>query len=440
MKESNVQPPSGTRDFFAKEVKNREWVFNVIKQVFESFGFVPIETPALERIETLIGKYGEESEKLIFKILKRGEQATNREADLALRYDFTIPLVRFFAKYKNQLLRPFRRYQIGPVWRADRPGKGRFREFYQCDVDVVGSPSLLADAEVILALAKTLSCLDLSDYVVRLNSRKVLAGFLEAYNVPEDFRQNTLIILDKLDKVGVAGVIQELRNRGLSEAIIIQINADLSKKDVTKLRDRANASRIGKKGIQEVDEVISLVAPLMTDGKIEFSPFLVRGLDYYTGPIFEIYLKGAAGAVASGGRYDDLIGKFIGGQVPACGGSLGIDRILSTLTIKNQNRKTDDLRPQVFVTVWDYTTRAEALRIATELRDEGIVTEIFLEEGKIGNQVRLASGRGALYCLFYGPDEREKKEVTLKNLSTGEQMSIKREKIVEILKKLVGKK
>lgn len=438
MNNPNTQPPSGTRDFLPKDMKNREWAFDAIKKVFESFGFLPIDTPAFERIKTLMGKYGKESEKLIFKILKRGEQATTGEADLALRYDLTVPLVRFFAKYQNKLPRPFRRYQISPVWRADRPGKGRFREFYQCDIDIIGSPSLLADAEVILALIKSLSSLNLSGYVVRLNSRKVLAGLLDAYGVLEDLKQDMLTILDKLDKINIAGVIQKLKDCGLPKAIISQIREDLSGKAV-ELRNRIQISPTGKKGLEEVDEVISLVAPLLTDGKIEFSPFLVRGLDYYTGPIFEIYLKGAPGAIASGGRYDDLVGDFMGKKVPACGGSLGIDRILSTLMVGNQNKK-DTLRPQVFVTVWDRISRAEALRIATELRNEGIVVDIYLGEGKIGNQVRSASERNALYCLFYGPDEQSRKEVTLKNLSTGEQTSIKREKIAETLKNLVQKK
>ena len=437
MKEFNTQPPSGTRDFLPEDVRSRERLFSAIKQVFESFGFLPIDTPAFERIETLMGKYGEEGDKLVFKILKRGKQAATGEANLALRYDLTVPLARFFAQYQNQLPRPFRRYQIGPVWRADRPGKGRFREFYQCDVDIVGSPSLLADAEVILALTKSFSCLNLSGYIVRLNSRKILTGLLEAYGVPEGLRQDTLTILDKLNKVGVVGVVQELKDRGLPEAITSQISDDLLKKGV-ELRNRIKASRTGQKGLEEVDEVMLLVAPLLTDGEIEFSPFLARGLDYYTGPIFEIYLKGMTGAVASGGRYDDLIGMFVGKQIPACGGSLGIDRILSTLDVSRG--EGDTLKPQVFVTVWDRDSRAEALRIATELRSEKIVVEISLGEGKIGNQVRFASERGALYCLFYGPDEQVRKKVTLKNLSTGEQISVRREQVAETLKTLAQRR
>ena len=407
----------------------------MIRQVFEGFGFLPIDTPAFERIENLLGKYGEEGDKLIFKILKRGEQAVSGETDLALRYDLTVPLARFFARYQNQLPRPFRRYQISPVWRADRPGKGRFREFYQCDVDVVGTSSLLADAEVILALAMSLSRLGLSGYVVKINSRKVLAGLFETYGISEDLRRDTLTAIDKLDKVGIAGVVKELKERGLPEATLGKIREDLSR-DSAELRNAMKDSRIGREGLEEVDEVTAMVAPLLTDGEVEFSPFLARGLDYYTGPIFEIYLKGAVGAIASGGRYDNLIGMFAGKQIPACGGSLGIDRILSSLRVNGQSGE-DALAPQVFVTVWDRASRSEALRIATELRDEGIVVETFLGEGKIGKQVRLASERNARYCLFYGPDERQKKEATLKDLSTGKQTSVKREQIAKTLKTLL---
>ena len=438
MKKLNTQPSSGTRDFLPKDVKSRENVFRAIKQVFEESGFLPADTPAFERIENLLGKYGEEGNKLIFKILKRGDQAAAGEADFALRYDLTVPLARFFARYQGQLPRPFRRYQIGPVWRADRPGKGRFREFYQCDIDVVGTSSLLADAEVILALVRSLSRLGLSGYVVKINSRKVLAGLLENYGISEDLRRDTLTAVDKLDKVGIAGVVRELKERGLPEAALGKIREDISR-DGAELRNAMKDSRIGREGLEEVDEVTAMVAPLLTEGKIEFSPFLARGLDYYTGPIFEIYLKGAAGAIASGGRYDNLIGMFAGKQIPACGGSLGIDRILSCLELKDKNKK-DALAPQVFVTVWDCASRPEVLRIATELRDEGIVAEIFLGEGKIGKQVRLASERNALYCLFYGPDEQEKKEVTLKDLSTGEQKSVERKQIAKTLKILLKKR
>jgi len=439
MKKFNTQPPSGTRDFLPADVKGREWVFGVIKEVFESFGFLPMDTPAFERIETLMGKYGEEAQKLIFKILKRGDQAASGEADLALRYDLTVPLARFFAQYQNQLPRPFRRYQIGSVWRADRPGKGRFREFYQCDVDIIGSPSLLADAEVILAITRSLSCLDLSGYVVRLNSRKVLTGLLEIYGIPSELRQATLTAFDKLDKVGVEGVIRELKNFKLPETIIGEVKADLSKRG-TELKSRISTSLSGSEGLKEMDELVSLVTPLLSKGEIEFSPFLVRGLDYYTGPIFEIYLKGATGAIASGGRYDNLIEMFTGKRIPACGGSLGVDRLLSEIKQIGDRMRENPTAPQVFLTVWDRASRIETLRMASELRNEGISTEVSLIEGKIGDQVRYASKRGVRYCLFYGSDEQTRKEVTIKNLSTGEQKSVKREQIAQTLKSFIQRR
>lgn len=438
MKEFSTQPPSGTRDFLPEDTKSRERALSIIKGVFERFSFLPMDTPALERIETLTNKYGEEGEKLIFKILKRGEQAVSGEADLALRYDLTVPLARYYARYRNQLPRPFRRYQIAPVWRADRPGKGRFREFYQCDVDVVGSSSLLSDAEVILALVESLSSLNLTGYIVYLNSRKVLAGILEAYDVPDELRGATLTALDKLDRIGVNGVSRELEVAGISETIIDQVKSDLFEKS-EELKGRISASLIGREGLEEVDEVMSLVTPLLKNGKIEFSPFLARGLDYYTGPIFEIYLRDAAVAIASGGRYDSLIGMFVGEQIPACGGSLGIDRILSTVEqVSKQDEQRE--RSRVFITVWDHTFRAETLRIADELRNEGISTEISLDEGKIGDQVRSALKRGALYCLFYGPDEAAKSEITLKDLSVGKQMSVKRDRIAQTLKSLTQRR
>jgi len=439
MKKFNTKPPSGTRDFLPADVKSREWIFGVIRGVFEGFGFLPMDTPAFERIEILTGKYGKEAQKLIFKILKRGDQAASGEADMALRYDLTVPLARFFSQYQNQLPRPFRRYQIGPVWRADRPGKGRFREFYQCDVDIIGSASLLADAEVIIALAKTLSCLGLSDYVVRLNSRKVLAGLIEAYGIPNKLKQMTLTAFDKLDKVGIKGVIQELRNLGLPETIIGEVSADLSKKTM-ELKSRISVSDLGREGIKEVEEVLSLVAPLLDRGEIEFFPFLARGLDYYTGPIFEIYLKGATSAIASGGRYDNLIKIFAGKQIPACGGSLGVDRLLSEIKEIGGQTKENATAPQVFLTVWDRASQIETLRIADELRNEGISTEVSLTEGKISDQVRYASKRGVRYCLFYGPNEHARKEVTLKNLSTGEQKSVKREQFAQTLKSFIQRR
>lgn len=436
MKEFNTKPPSGTKDSFPDEVKFRERILNMIRKVFENFGFSPIETPAIERIETLMGKYGEEGEKLIFKILKRGKQAASGEVDLALRYDLTIPLMRFYAAYQNKLPRIFRRYQIGPVWRADRPGKGRFREFYQCDVDIIGSYSPLADTEIILTIAEALSQLNISEYTIRLNSIKILTGLLEIYNIPKTLKQNTLIALDKIDKININGVEKELKSLGLSKKTINQLVSDLSK-PASQLRKRIETSAIGREGLAEIDSVFMLTAPILKRGTIKFSPFLVRGLEYYTGPIYEIYVKETGSAIASGGRYDNLIGMFTKKQVPACGCSLGIDRILSFLS----NTKEKNLsRIQVFITVWNETFRNEALQLASELRNNDITTEIYLGEGKIGGQLRFASDRNAMYCVIYGPDEKIKKEVILKNLATGEQKNVRREEFASTLTTLIKKR
>lgn len=432
MREINTNPPAGTRDFLPATVKFREKIFATIKRVFESFGFLPLETPAFERIDVLTGKYGEEGEKLIYKILKRGEQAATGEADLALRYDLTIPMSRTIARYKGELPSIFKRYQMQPVWRAERPGRGRFREFYQCDVDTSGTTSLLADAEILLALSEAIGAVGLRKFVIRLNSRKVLKGLLNAYKVPEALERSILTALDKLDKVGSEGVVKELRERGLSGEAVNRIVADMNESGDVSIRKRLKDSRVGQEGLSEVDGVIRLTAPLLKEGKIEFSPFLARGLDYYTGPIFEIFADGLAGSIASGGRYDDLIGMFAGKSIPACGGSLGIERIAMILEEQNPNK---EVAPpvQVMVVVWDETFAEDALQFSEEARRAGISAEVYLGGGNIGRQISSASKRGIPYCIVYGPDEKKRKEVILKDLRTGEQKSILRSDVARSL-------
>ena len=435
MKGNNTKPPSGTRDFLPQDVKSRDRVFSTIKEVFENYGFLPMDTPSFERIETLNEKYGEDGDKLMFKILRRGEQALSGETDLALRYDLTIPFVRFVAEYQDKLPKIFRRYQIGPVWRADRPGKARFREFYQCDIDVVDSASPLADAEVILALTEALSRLNLKEFTVQLNSRKVLGGLLEIYDVPTALRKGVLVTIDKLDKIGVKGVKNELLERSVPEKIVEQIVKGIES-PVSDIIKRVEKSETGRIGLSEMWNVLNLVDPLLKIGKIEFSPFLVRGLDYYTGPIFEIFVPGAQSAIAGGGRYDNLIGSFTGKQIPACGGSLGVERILALLS----NEEPLTISTQVFVTVWDKSFEGDALEIASELRSKDISTEVYVGGSKkLSNQLRLASERSALYCIIYGPDEKGKKEVGIKNLATSEQTRLPKDQLLSTLLGLLGK-
>lgn len=413
MEKVDVSPPSGTRDYLPDAVEFREDVLGTIKDVFRRHGFRPLETPAFERIEVLTGKYGDEGEKLIFKILKRGEKAKEGDADLALRYDFTVPLARVTAKYQQQLGKLFRRYQIGPVWRADRPAKGRFREFYQCDFDIVGARSLTADAEVLLVLTEALAALDLRDFTVRLNSRNVLRGLMEVYGVTEEQQGAVLIALDKLDKIGIEGVVRELRERGFPDSVTSLVT---EQRDA--LADRLNTSDVGRAGLREVNELIAMTGDQLSAGRIVFDPFLARGLSYYTGPIFEVAVESLGSSIASGGRYDNLIGMFAGKPIPSCGGSLGVERILMLLEDRQRVRK---LVPRVLVTVWDSSSVAESLRIATRLRRRGISTEVYAESGSIGSQLGYASKQGARFAVLCGPDERAQSKIVIKDLQVQSQ-------------------
>ena len=430
MKGINTSPPSGARDFLPEDVKFREEIFASIKGAFEGFGFVPIDTPAFERIEVLMGKYGAEAEKLIYKILKRGKQAETGEVDLALRYDLTIPFARVVTQYRNELPSIFKRYQIGPVWRADRPGRGRFREFYQCDIDIVGTASRIADAEIILALSSALNAVGVEGFTIKLNSRKALIGLLESYNISENLRNGVLVALDKLDKIGVEGVGQELNSLELSRDTVKQIVDDILAPDAEAvIRERLRLSEMGREGLAEVDEIISLARPLLKKGSIAFSPFLARGLDYYTGFIFEIFGNELGSSIASGGRYDNLLSMFSKTPTPACGGSLGIERIIMLIEADGSRKKK--MQPaQVFVAVWNDDFRAEALRMAAELRDKGLKTEVYLGTQGIGRQLKYASEKGIPFSILFGPDEATRNEVAIKNMQTGQQVLVPRDRLI----------
>jgi histidyl-tRNA synthetase len=313
---SQFDPPSGTRDFLAADVERREHAFAVMRSVFSRYGFEPLETPAFERLDVLLGKYGDEGDKLIFKILRRGEHEASGEADLGLRYDMTVPLARVAAAYGSQLPTPYKRYAIGPVWRADRPGKDRYREFVQCDLDTLGSPSLIADAEALSAQHDVLAELGIADFTIQLNSRRVLAGLLEAFG-------------DKLDKLPAGDVVAELVERGLAAEQATELVDALTAPDsIDRVRDALAKSYEGTAGLDEVDTVLSLLAGQVPEGRVVFMPRMARGLSYYTGPIWEAVAPGVAGSIAGGGRYDHLIEQLGGPDVPATGGTLGLDRIL----------------------------------------------------------------------------------------------------------------
>jgi histidyl-tRNA synthetase len=432
MEPPNTKPPSGMRDFLPAEVKAREEVLTTVRGVFESYGFAPLQTPAIERLEILQGKYGEEGDRLIFKLSQRGAKA-GEEADLALRYDLTVPLARVVAEYQGKIGKIFKRYQVGPVWRADRPGRGRFREFYQCDVDIVGPEFGLADAETILVLTDALAAVGLKGFEVRLNSRKVLRGLIESFGIDPAREADVLISLDKFDKIGEAGVADELRERGLSEASSLLSGVSGPEEE---LRGRLASSEVGRAGLDEVDRLIDLTGPLMTDGAVRFSPMLARGLSYYTGPIFEIYVPGSPSAIASGGRYDGLVGMFAGRSIPSAGGSLGIERIIPLVSPAADGVVSP---AKVLVAVWDADSRPDALAAASALRAAGIPAEVYLGEDRMGEQLGYASSRGMPFAVLRGPREKEQGIVTVRDLASRAQTAVPEADLVaELTKRLSG--
>ncbi|MCE9574379.1 MAG: histidine--tRNA ligase [Deltaproteobacteria bacterium] len=436
----DLSPPSGTRDFLPEDAKARERVMRTIKDVFERYGFGPLETPAFERIEILTGKYGDEGDKLIFKILKRGEKAALGEVDFTLRYDLTVPLARVVGEYRHKLGAIWKRYQIAPVWRADRPAKGRFREFYQCDVDVIGAKGPVADAEVLLAVGEALATVGLPGFTIKLNSRNVLRGLMEAYGIAAEQQKATLIGLDKLDKMSLDDVMKELEGAGIAAASISALAADIGAADpAARVRDRVAGNATGALGLAEVDALYALVAPTLAGGAIKFEPFLARGLDYYTGQVFEVAAPGLNSSIASGGRYDGLVGMFSKDAVPACGGSLGLDRILLLLDEKAGARPPLGI-PQVVVAVWDEAARGASLKLASDVRATGASVEVFAGDGDIGKQLKYAVGKQARVALIVGPDEAAKGLVQVKDLASKGQQQVPRAEVAAAVAALLAAK
>jgi histidyl-tRNA synthetase len=420
---TQFDPPSGTRDFLAAEFEVRERAFATIRSVFSRYGFEPLQTPAFERLDVLLGKYGDESDKLVFKILRRGEHEASGEADLALRYDHTVPLARVAAAYGSRLPSPYKRYAMEPVWRADRPGKGRYREFVQCDLDTLGSASPMADAEVIHAVHAVVSELNIGEFRIQLNSRRVLAGLLDVFGVPPSLGPGVLTSLDKLDKLPPEAVTAELEGRGLArqsagELVQVMAAADAAEE----VRAALKSSEAGSAGLDEVDAVLALVAAQLPAGRIEFSPRLVRGLSYYTGPIWEVTAQADLGSLAGGGRYDHLIEQLGGPDVPATGGSLGIERILLMLPEAGQARRR---RLDVAVTIMGEEHAGQSFGIAATARAAGLRASVYLgASGKLGKQLKWASDQGARWSLIYGDVEHEAGAVTVRDMVSGEQTAV----------------
>jgi histidyl-tRNA synthetase len=422
---ARTEPARGMRDFLPADVRRREYVIGIIRRVYERYGFEPLETPAVENLDTLMGKYGEEGNQLIFKILKRGEHEATGQADLALRYDLTVPLARVVAHHQGTLPRFFKRYQIQPVWRADRPARGRFREFYQCDVDSLGSTSPVVEAEVCAAVSDALAELGFTDYVIRLNHRQLLTSILNAMGVPELLHGTALVALDKLDKIGIDGVKSELGARGLAADAASRVSAFFGTVDgldsVGALPD-GFLDAAGKAGLETVAAIVGHLEGTSARTRIRFDPSLARGLSYYTGAIMEINVADLAGSLGGGGRYDNLVGMFLGQTIPACGFSLGLERILVVMAERDMFPPALAGSPaDVMTVVFDATGLPYALRLATALRRSGLRVLVYPEADRIGRQLKYADARGVRFVAILGGDEIAAGTVTVKDLAAKTQ-------------------
>jgi histidyl-tRNA synthetase len=444
-----TQPARGMRDFLPEDVRRRDYVVRVVRDVYDRYGFEPLETPAVENIETLLGRYGDEGNKLIFKILKRGEHEASGQADLALRYDLTVPLARVVAEHQSALPKFFKRYQIQPVWRADRPARGRFREFYQCDIDAIGSTSLTVEAEMCGAASDVLSRLGFNDFTIRLNHRRLLTQMLSLSGLPEDKHTAALVVIDKLDKVGRENVIAELVGVTTSNVNatamldMFLLDAVLSNEEkLGRLRRSFENSLVPLDALDELETILTLAGGTAAAGRIRLDPSLARGLSYYTGAIMEITVPDLAGSLGGGGRYDNLIGTFLGRDIPACGFSLGLERMLVVMderkmfpdSIVNRNA-------ELLVAVWEPSLdwQADALALASSIRAGGIRVDVFPEPEarKVSKQFRYASSRGIPLVALVGPDERAQDMVNVKDLRTGNQTLYKRSNIAGAVNELL---
>ena len=429
------------RDFLPEDVRRRQYVIDIVRRIYERYGFEPLETPALENIETLTGKYGEEGDKLLYKVLRRGEGEASGEADLALRYDLTVPLARVVADHRGKLPKFFKRYQIQPVWRADRPQRGRFREFYQCDVDAIGSTSPAVEAEMIAAVSQVLQALGFTDFVVQVNHRALLTAMLDAAGVPAGKHGDALIAIDKLDKIGRDKVGEDLVARGIPPPAADGCLAAFE--DVSTFIAMVERTEAGAAAKRNLDAIMALADATPARGHVRFTPRLARGLSYYTGAIMEIAVPDLAGSLGGGGRYDGLIGMFSGEPIPACGFSLGLERILVVMTERDMfPPEVQSSGPDALVTIFDEPLVGESLRLAGELRAGGLRVEVYpdpLRGGKdLGKAFKYADTRRVRFVVVLGQDELSRGEVKIKNLATGQQQSLPRASVTSVLSSDIG--
>ena len=448
--------PKGTRDFLPMEVARRNYIFDTIKQSFKNFGFLPIETPSFELSQTLMGKYGEEGDRLIFRILNSGDKQkkadiqaleegnlprfANSLSEKALRYDLTVPFARFVVQHQNDLSFPFKRYQIQPVWRADRPQHGRYQEFYQCDADVVGSDSLLYEVDFVQLFDEVLTNLGLPSFTIHINNRKILSGIAEVSGESNRLIDIT-VALDKLDKIGEEGVIKELTEKGVAHSSIEKIKPLLTLSGSTKerieiMKNYLSTSEIGLKGIEELVFVLDTVEKLGVEkANIVFDVTLARGLNYYTGAIFEVKADGVKmGSICGGGRYDDLTGLFGMPNMSGVGISFGADRIYDVLKELELFPKEVGQGLEVLFVNFGETEQAHCLPLVKDIRKNGISCELYPSKAKMQKQMKYANDIQVKYVAIVGENEIENNIIQLKNMETGEQEEVSVEELIYKIK------
>ncbi|MDC1063662.1 histidine--tRNA ligase [Flavobacteriales bacterium] len=443
----NIQVPKGTRDFTPKVMFRRNYIFKKVRSCFERYGYAPIETPAMENIETLSGKYGQEGDRLIFKVLNSGDflskttidnTTTSKSlskdiSDKALRYDLTVPFARFVVNNQNEITFPFKRYQMQNVWRADRPQKGRFREFYQCDADVIGSKSLLNEIELIQLCDDIFTSLNIPNIQILINNRKILSAMIELMSASEYFDQ-FVIILDKIDKIGVENVKKELIKLGLDVDKINLLDKFLNIKNINDISNLVNQTELGNKGVKELDFILKLIKSLgLKSSELKFDISLARGLDYYTGSIFEVKsLDVNIGSIAGGGRYDDLTSIFGLKDVSGVGISFGIDRIYLVMEELGLFPTDIDTSSKVLFLNFGEIEANYCFKYLNELRENNISSELYPNNDKIKKQMNYANNKGVQFVVMIGEDEMKSGQLTTKNMSTGEQKVISISEFIKI--------
>ena len=445
--------PKGTRDFSPIEMSKRNYIFDTIRKAFHLFGFQQIETPAMENLSTLMGKYGEDGDKLLFKIQNSGdyfngisdEELLSRNAqklaakfcEKGLRYDLTVPFARYVVMHRNDIVFPFKRYQIQPVWRADRPQKGRYREFYQCDADVIGSDSLINEVELVQLIDHVFTQLKIR-VAIKINNRKILAGIAEVIGEPEKIIDITIAI-DKLDKIGLDGVIAELKEKGITdEAIekllpILQAQGSNSKKLAT-IAQVLKGNETGEKGVEEVNFILDTISTLAINSDVELDLTLARGLNYYTGAIFEVKaLDVAIGSISGGGRYDNLTGVFGMDGTSGVGISFGADRIYDVMNQLNLYPEDSIINTQVLFVNFGAKEAAYSLGVISQLRKNNISAELYPEAGKMKKQMGYANSHNIPYVAIIGESEMENNLIALKDMNSGEQKQVTSEELISLL-------